>query len=99
MQGIEIPFVQDLRYLGLNFDPKLSWAKHVTERVKKCNKRWNLTRCLVGQKWGLSPEKTLWIYKAIIRPIMSYGSLVWAHRLNKTLETALNRLQRRLYCP
>ncbi|MGR0202348.1 hypothetical protein, partial [Klebsiella pneumoniae] len=32
---------------------------------------------MVGSKWGLKPKIIYWIYTAIIRPIITYGPLVW----------------------
>ena len=96
MSGTEIPYVKELRYLGLLIDHRLTWSTHISERLKKCSKVWNLTRCLVGQKWGLNPEKLLWIYTAIVRPTLSYGSIVWSHKINDTLAKKLERLQRKI---
>ena len=31
----------------------------------------------VGPTWGLTPRSCKWIYEKAVRPILSYGSLVW----------------------
>lgn len=52
-------------------------------------------RRLLGKKWGLSPRMTLWSYKAIIRPMITYASLVWWPITKlKTAQMQLNKLQR-----
>ena len=32
---------------------------------------------MLGRTWGLSPKITRWAYLSLIRPTMSYGSLIW----------------------
>jgi ribonuclease HI len=54
-----------------------------------------MCRRLVGKQWGLKPKLTLWIYTAIIRPIISYGSIAWWEKVSqKTAQDKLNKLQR-----
>ena len=40
-------------------------------------------RKAVGPTWGLTPKSCKWIYEKAIRPILSYGSLVWINTLKK----------------
>ncbi|XP_050684276.1 uncharacterized protein LOC126979109 [Leptidea sinapis] len=50
---------------------------------------------LVGQKWGLKPNMALWLYTAIVRPLISYGSVVWCRKIaQKTVIAKLRSLQR-----
>ena len=45
--------------------------------------------------WGLSPKITKWIYTAIVRPQITYGSVVWVTALNKAhICKKLNSIQR-----
>ena len=32
---------------------------------------------MIGKKWGLGPKQAYWLYTAIVRPMLMYGSLVW----------------------
>ena len=45
----------------------------------------SLMRCkrAVGPTWGLIPRSCKWIYEKAIRPILSYGSLVWINAIQK----------------
>ena len=52
-------------------------------------------RKFIGSTWGLKPQVTMWIYKSVIRPIISYGAIA----LNKCIERGpirakLTKLQR-----
>ena len=37
----------------------------------------------VGPTWGLTPRSCKWIYEKAIKPILSYGSLVWINAIQK----------------
>ena len=38
MGGINIPFGQEVRYLGVTLDYKLTWTTHIDNATKKCKK-------------------------------------------------------------
>ena len=48
---------------------------------------------LIGKLIGPSPTSTKWIYDTIIKPMVLYGSIVWAHRIPSNFRPLL-RLQR-----
>ena len=94
--GEEIRLVDRVTYLGVVLDSKLSWIPHITEKSTKANRCLLLCRRAVGQTWGLSPKVMMWIYKTMIRPIMSYAVTVWAAGLEtRTCDSKLTFLQRR----
>jgi hypothetical protein len=47
-----------------------------------------------GKIWGLKPKVLHWIYIMIIRPILTYGSVVWWTRVDSISRMELNELQR-----
>ena len=48
----------------------------------------------VGPTWGLSPKVCRWIYTSVIRPMLSYGVVVWARALyNNSNLRKLDRVQ------
>lgn len=50
---------------------------------------------MVGKNWGLTPRMTLWIYKQIILPRITYGCLIWWHKADIAIfKNKLNKLQR-----
>ena len=42
---------------------------------------------------GPSPEATRWIYEAMVKPVLLYGSIVWSHKVGRTFQPFI-RLQR-----
>src|SRR5262249_24715775 len=50
---------------------------------------------LIKEVWGLSPKLLLWIYKAIVRPMLSYAAIIWWPRCKLlTVQAQLPKLQR-----
>ena len=33
------------------------------------------------QLWGTTPKATRWLYEAMIKPIITYGAIIWAHKI------------------
>ena len=55
---------------------------------------WQCKR-LLGRNWGINPKITHWLYTTVIRPIITYGSLVWWPRTNlSSAQKELEKLQR-----
>ena len=96
LKGKEIEWVDNIKYLGVILDNKLSWKPHIKRATEKATMAMAQCRKMIGKTWGLNPRVCKWIYTAIIRPIVSYGGLVWGKCL-ETLENMemLNKLQRK----
>ena len=48
-----------------------------------------------SKRWGLKPYIVHWMYTAVIRPILTYGALVWWNAANtRTYLSILGRVQR-----
>lgn len=73
----EIPLSDSAKYLGVILHSKLSWKLNTQHRVRRATVAYYTCRRMFGAKWGLSPRIVNWMYKAIVRPILTYGSLVW----------------------
>lgn len=39
---------------------------------------------MTGKSWGLHPKMSLWLYTTVVRPILTYGSVVWWTRTKLT---------------
>ena len=94
MGGRALEYTNSMKYLGVELQQSLTWTNHVTARVNKC--KYLLTKCrtIINRCWGLTPSRMEWVYKAIIRPKMTYGALVWANHLTKGLQDRIQQVQR-----
>ena len=83
LNGKNIEFVNSFKYLGVIFDKKLNWNEHVKAQAKKAKAALMIGRRMVGNSWGLNPKTTHWLYTAIVRPILTYGCVIWTTSLEK----------------
>ncbi|XDV25401.1 hypothetical protein PO909_029322 [Leuciscus waleckii] len=90
--GQSLKQVNDLRYLGVWFDSKLTFKNHVQKMVDKCKKAINILKCLSGYNWGASGSSLKRIYIALIRSVFDYGSTVYKTAAKTTL-AELDRVQ------
>jgi len=77
--GKRLVLADKVKYLGVILDKGLTWKEHRAERVSKAVKVFWHCRSAFGENWGLRPAVLNWMYRAIVRPIICYGSMVWSH--------------------
>jgi hypothetical protein len=61
---------------GEIFESELDWKAHLEIRMRKACIAYCSCRRAVGKTWGLSPKVVAWLYTSVVRPILSYNSLV-----------------------
>lgn len=92
LKGVELPLSSSAKYLGIVLDSKLDWNKNIEERAKKATSALFSCKRFAGKKWGIKPEMAHWLYTSIVRPILTYGAVVWWPAVNKKVVT--NRLEK-----
>ena len=83
VSGIPITLSDSARLLGVTLDSKLNFNDHVDNIVRKATASLMQCKRAVGPTWGLTPKTCLWIYTRVVRPMLSYSSVVWINALNK----------------
>ena len=82
------------KFLGITLDSKLNYNDHITNITKKAMASLMQCRKAVGPTWGLSPKTCIWIYKAIVRPIITYCCSIWIRATHTNMNaTKLRRVQ------
>jgi hypothetical protein len=66
-----IPQAESIKYLGLQFDRRLTWKDHIAKKRKQINLKIKYINWLIRRKSHLSIENKVLIYKAIIKHIWS----------------------------
>jgi hypothetical protein len=95
MADEEIEVVDTFKYLGILLDNRLDWVPHIDFKIKRAKKYLMMLHNGIGANWGPNPAITLWLYTGIIRPFLSYGSVVWARKTSLArVAKKLTKLQR-----
>ena len=96
INGEEIEYVSQYKYLGITITDNLSWRPHMESVAKRATNIFLQCRTMLGRTWGLTPKISKWTYTALIRPIISYASLIWLKgtMINSQLKL-LERVQRK----
>ena len=74
--GEKIPVNESPTFLGIRFDPGLTFKNQIDYLKETCTKRMNILKIVSCKKWGLSIETRLIIYKSLIRSIMEYSAII-----------------------
>ena len=64
-------------YLGVTFDPRLTWKNQIENTQKKGIQRLALMKKLAGSDWGANHSILKKTYTSYIRPTLEYGATVW----------------------
>ncbi|XP_055858922.1 retrovirus-related Pol polyprotein from type-1 retrotransposable element R1 isoform X1 [Episyrphus balteatus] len=95
LNGQILSLSSSAKYLGVILDTKLSWKLNIEERVRKASIAFYACSKTFGKKWGLKSKMILWTYTAVVRPILTYGAIVWWPALNKAYNiNKLKKIQR-----
>ena len=92
VKGQHLEISKRAKYLGVILDNKLTWKDHFENKCDKFITTLWLCRRAIGSNWGLKPDILLWIFAAILRPQLTYASIVWWSRVKQ--KTAMARLER-----
>jgi hypothetical protein len=76
LNGRNIPFVNNVKYLGVTFDRRMTWRLHVEKIAAKALGTYIRTYSIFKSK-HLSAHINLIVYRALIRSIMTYACPTW----------------------
>lgn len=90
-----VPQTNDVKYLGMHLDRRLTWQKHIKTKRKQLGLKFNKMYWLMGHNSPLSRENKLLLYKAILKPIWTYGIQLWGSASNSNIDI-LQRFQSKI---
>ena len=88
--NVRVEVVNKYKYLGVVLKYDLKWTENIEYVIGKGMRRSNSIISILRFK-GLSTEAKLCVWKALVRPILEYGSQTWWP--NKTQSMRLERVQ------
>jgi hypothetical protein len=81
-----LPQADEVKYLGIHLDRRLTWRKHITTKRKQLDLKLQNLYWIIGRKSQLSLENKLLVYKVILKPVWTYGMQLWGTASNSNLE-------------
>jgi hypothetical protein len=78
INSVQLPREDDVKYLGLHLDRRLTWHKYIFTKWKQLGLTLTKMYWLLGRESKLSTSsKLLILYKTILKPIWTYGIQLW----------------------
>ena len=81
-----LPYADEVKFLGMIFDSKLNWAKHIDDQKLKVKKSLNLLKVIFGFEWGADKKSLLRIYDALCRSKLDYGCQIYSSASKSNLD-------------
>lgn len=95
LNNLEIPKQDHVRYLGVHLDKRLTWHKHIFTKRKQMGLQMRKLYWLLGRRSQLSLSSKLLVYKAILKPIWTYGIQLWGTASHSNIEI-IQRFQNKM---
>ncbi|CAK1595354.1 unnamed protein product [Parnassius mnemosyne] len=92
VQNQIIPTCDNVKFLGVFLDSKMTGIPHLTFIAQKCEKNVNILRSLTGVWWGSHPYCLKLLYNALIRSHFDYGTFL-LEPCNKQALNLLDKIQ------
>jgi hypothetical protein len=89
---VQLPQEEDVKYLGLHLDRRLTWHKHIFAKRKQLAITLTKIYWLLGRKSKLSTSNKLLVYKTMLKPIWTYAMQLWGMASTSNIEI-LERFQ------
>jgi hypothetical protein len=74
--GVNLRSSMSVKYLGVVLECRLTWREHVDVKVRKAHNLLWACRWACDAMWGLRPKVVHWLYVSVIRPSITFASLV-----------------------
>lgn len=72
-----IPQNDNVRYLGIHLDRKLTWKQHIEKKKVQLKLKHSKMFWLMGPKSKVSIQNKILLYKMVLKPVWTYGIELW----------------------
>lgn len=76
-KNTNLPQHDNVKYLGLHIDRRLTWKKHIETKRKHLQLKFAKLYWMMGRNSALTIDNKLLLYKAMLKPIWTYGIQLW----------------------
>jgi hypothetical protein len=88
----QLPQAEEVQYLGLHLDRRLTWHKHIFAKRKHLGITLSEMYRLLGRKSKLSISNKLLAYKVILKPSWTYGIQLWGSASSSSFQGKVLRM-------
>ena len=81
-----IEHVDNVKYLGLHLDRRLTFSHHISQKKKQLNTRRRQLYGILRSESGLSLDNKLLIYKTCLKPVLMYCAPLWGMASNSNIK-------------
>ena len=85
-KGEILPYEKDVKLLGMIFDSKLTWSKHIDELKLKVKRSLNILKVVSGFSWGADKKSLLKLYNSLCRSKLDYGCQIYSSACKSKLK-------------
>lgn len=93
--GHQLPWNNNVKYLGLYFDKRLVWRENVRQTLRKSLGALKGLYSLLNHRSKLNTKTKLTLYKVFLRSVLTYGITTWC-TLSKTNLGMIQRYQNKI---
>ena len=93
IRGQPITLTERVRFLGVIFDPRLTFTPHVQRLTKSSKARLSVLASVCGFAYGPPCSTALRLYMSYVRPVLEYGAPSWSQVICQSNRDILERLQ------
>lgn len=95
INNCQLPQANDVKYLGMHLDRRLTWHKHIITKRKQLGLKLSQMYWIIGRRSQLSLDNKILLYKAILKPVWTYGIQLWGTTCNSNI-AILQRFQNKV---
>ncbi|CAK1588943.1 unnamed protein product [Parnassius mnemosyne] len=86
LRNNSLPQSDNVRYLGMYLDRRLTWKKHIQTKKDEIYHRYRGLYWMLARNSRLSLDNKLLLYNIIIKPIWTYGIQLWGSACDSNIE-------------
>jgi len=86
LKGSILPYEDQVKFLGMIFDKRLSWGPHIDSLKKKVRKSLDILKVVSSYDWGADKKTLLKLYDAVCRSKLDYGCQIYSSACKTHLE-------------
>ena len=78
LNGVPLPYADEVKFLGLTFDTSLTWGAHITNLKLRVRKSLDILKVVSSFDWGADKQSLLRLYNSLCRSKLDYGCEIYS---------------------